>query len=220
MEDEAVNTQPVQDVQDTQEEQVEQPVETNVETETNEVEETQPSEQTGAPKEVEDEEVIDDPTSAYAPYVQPQPYQFNQTDGYVDPAEVAAQIEQRVLQQVTFQRQEAKQWESIEAKYPQIKGDKDLRELILNQRIAEAVQGKTGNLNKIADKVMSRFSTAKSEGRAEATVSKKVQKAASLETSTSNAGEQKGDDVMERISRGDQTATSELLNDWISKGLI
>lgn len=216
MEDEALNTQPVQDVS---EEQNEQPVETNIETETTEVEEAQQSETTEAPKEVEDE-VLDDPTSTYAPYVQPQPYQFNQKDGYVDPAEVAAQIEQRVLQQVTFQRQEAKQWESIEKKHPQVKTDKNLRELILNQRIAEAVQGKPGNLSKIADNLMSQFGTAKSEGRAEANVSKKVQKAASLETSTSNAGEQKGNDVMDRISRGDQTATSELLNDWISRGLI
>lgn len=216
MDNEASNTQPVQDVQ---EEQNEQPVETNVETEENVSEEVN-QETTEEVNTEEVEEVIDDPVSAYTPYVQPQPYQFNQTDGYVDPAEVAAQIEQRVLQQVTFQRQEAKQWETIEKKYPQVKADKDLRELILNQRIAEAVQGQAGNLNKIADRVMSKFSVAKSEGRAEANVSKKVQKAASLETSTSNAGEQKGDDVMERISRGDQAATSELLNDWISKGLI
>lgn len=219
MDNEAPNTQPVQEVP---EEQNEQPVENSIETVENVTEETQETNQETTEEvttEVADE-VIDDPISAYTPYVQPQPYQFNQQDGYVDPAEVAAQIEQRVLQQVTFQRQEAKQWETIEKKYPQVKADKDLRELILNQRIAEAVQGQAGNLNKIADRVMSRFSSAKSEGRAEANVSKKIQKAASLETSTSNAGEQKGDDVMERISRGDQTATSELLNDWISKGLI
>lgn len=214
MENEAPNAQPVQDVP---EEQAEQPVE-EVSTTEQVTEETEVT--TEPTEENEEAEVVDDPTAAYAPFVQPQPYQFNQQDGYVDPAEVAAQVEQRVLQQVAFQRQEAKQWESIEKKYPQVKEDKDLRELILNQRIAEAVQGKAGNLNKIADKVMSRFSTAKSEGRTEANVSKKVQKAASLETSSANTGEQRGSDVMERISRGDQAATSELLNDWISKGLI
>ncbi len=209
------NEEQVAPVQDVQEEVAEQEV---VE-ETTTQEETQveaPVEQ--STEEVEQVEEVD--PLAYTNYIQPQPYQFNQTDGYVDPNEVAAQVEQRVLQQVQFQRQEAKMWEAIEKKHPQIAQDKELRELVLNQRIAEAVQGKSGNLIKIADKVMSRFTDAKSEGRVEANVSKKVQKAASLETATNNTGESKSDDVMERISRGDQSATDQLLNQWISEGKI
>jgi hypothetical protein len=207
-------------------EPVAEPVEAPQEAAPQEAPAEQPTEVTETPEEapatespVETEDDDFDPLQ-YANLSQNQPYQFNQENGYVDPNQVAAQIEQRVLQQVTFQRQEARAWDKIETKYPELRQDKGLREMILNQRIAEAVTGKSGNLNKIADGVMSRLKTAKSEGRADANISKKVQKAASLETTSDNQGPQKSNGVMDRIANGDQTATTELLNQWITEGKL
>jgi hypothetical protein len=206
--------EPVQAAEPTQPvEQVSEAPEATTAQEVEQTEATEPSEST------EDTDEDFDPLQ-YTSLNQNTPYQFNQENGYIDPNQVAAQIEQRVLQQVTFQRQEARAWEKIEKKYPEIREDKGLREMILNQRIAEAVTGRQGNLNKIADGVMSRLKTAKSEGRADANISKKVQKAASLETSSENQGPQRSSSVMDRIASGDQTATTELLNQWISEGKL
>jgi hypothetical protein len=149
-----------------------------------------------------------------------QPYEFQAQDGYVDPNTVAQEIHNRVLEQVRFERAEAKAWEKIEQKYPQVKNDKELREIILNQRVANAYQGKNVALPKIADSIMSRFTTAKSEGRAEANVSRKIQKAASLETSTANQGDSKQNDTWDRISNGDTRAADDLFSQWIKEGKI
>lgn len=150
-----------------------------------------------------------------------QQYQFEaQEDGSVDPYQVAQQIEERLLNNMKFQKQEERAWAKIEAKHPEIKNDRDLRELILNQRVAEAVQGKEGNLSKIADRLVGRMRTAKSEGRADANTSTKVQKAASLETNTANTGGTKSNDLMERISNGDKYAAQDLLGQWLSEGKL
>lgn len=160
-----------------------------------------------------------DPAEVLAQYsAQQTPYQFKQEDGYVDPNEVAAAIEQRVNQQMNQRIQEQRAWEKIDKKYPDM--DKDTREIILNQRIADAVQGRQTDLTKVADKIMGRVNSAKNEGRAEAKVSTKVQKAASLETATANKGEGNADDIRNKIAGGDSQATQDLLKDWIDKGLI
>lgn len=161
-----------------------------------------------------------DPASQYANYGQAA-YQFQPAeDGTVDPNQVASQIEQRLLNQMRFERQEARSWERLETKYPEIKTDKGLRDLIFNQRVAEVVQGKQGNLNKIADGIMERVKGARNEGKAQAGVSTKVQKAASLETSTANTGSQKSDDRMDRIASGDKAAASDLLAEWLDAGKL
>ena len=165
-----------------------------------------------------EEESTVDPSDILQQYAQQEPYNIKQNDGYVDPNEVAAAIEQRVNQQMTQRIQEQRAWEAIDKKYPNM--DKETRDIILSQRIADAVQGRKSNLNKTADLIMGRMNTAKSEGRAEAKVSTKVQKAASLETSTANQGSKSGDDIRDRIANGDKRATQDLLKDWIEKGLI
>lgn len=148
------------------------------------------------------------------------PYEFQAEDGFVDPNQVAQQIENRLLEKMRFERSEQKAWEKIEQKYPQVKNDKELREIILNQRLASAYQGKNVALPKVADSIMSRFTSAKSEGRAEANVSRKIQKSASLETSTANQGESKKDDVWDRISNGDKRAADDLFSSWLKEGKI
>lgn len=177
----------------------------------------QPTEEQGqAPLTTEAEEE-DNPVDYQLPT---QPYEFQAQDGYVDPNTVAQEIHNRVLEQVRFERAEAKAWEKIEQKYPQVKNDKELREIILNQRVANAYKGQNVALPKIADSIMSRFTTAKSEGRAEASVSRKIQKAASLETSTANQGDSKQNDTWDRISNGDTRAADDLFSQWIKEGKI
>jgi hypothetical protein len=163
------------------------------------------------------------------PDFEPLPYSnFNQgqyefkpaEDGSVDPYQVAQQIEARLLNTMKFQQQEQRAWQQIDKKYSD-KLTPARRELILNARIANAVNGKDTKLTTIADKIMSEFTTAKSEGRAEASVSRKVQKAASLETATSNTGESRSnEEVYDRIISGDKGATENLLSEWLKAGKI
>lgn len=160
-----------------------------------------------------------DPLATYGNFQQGQ-YQFTPAeDGTVDPVQVARQIEHNLLGTIQFQRQEQRAWEKIDKKWGEHLTPAR-RELILNARIANAINGKDAKLTTIADRVMSEFTTAKSEGRAEAGISRKVQKAASLETATSNTGPDRNDERYDRIMAGDKAATDDLLADWLKQGKI
>lgn len=223
MDNDAAQQAPLQDdtviEQPTEQQEAQAPQEPEVEAQASNEVETSPDQPEEASQEhlqteaEEDDSLIDYNLPA-------QPYEFQAQDGYVDPNLVAQQIEQRVLEQVKFQRAEQKAWEKIEQKYPQVKNDKELREIILNQRVANAYQGKNVPLPKIADTIMGRFTTAKSEGRAEANVSRKIQKAASLESSSANQGESKQDDTWDRIANGDKAAADDLFSQWLKDGKI
>lgn len=141
-------------------------------------------------------------------------------DGTVDPVAFRQQLKQEIREEMRFERQEERRWQDIEKKYPQLRGDKEVREILLNQRIANAVQGKETNLSKIADKLYGRIGAAKSEGRAQANVSTRIQKAASLETATANTGDDKTDKVYDRIISGDKGAANDLLSQWLADGKI
>lgn len=141
-------------------------------------------------------------------------------DGTVDPIAFRQQLKQEIRDEMRFERSEERNWMALEKKYPQLKGDREVREILLNQRIANAVQGKETNLAKIADKLYGRIGAAKSEGRAQANVSTRIQKAASLETATANTGSDKSDQVYDRIISGDKGAANDLLSQWLAAGKI
>lgn len=141
-------------------------------------------------------------------------------DGTVDPVAFRQQLKQEIRDEMRFERSEERNWMALEKKYPQLKGDREVREILLNQRIANAVQGKETNLTKIADKLYGRIGAAKSEGRAQANVSTRIQKAASLETATANTGSDKSDQVYDRIISGDKGAANDLLSQWLADGKI
>lgn len=161
-----------------------------------------------------------DPLEDYSDLLPQQQYKFDpQEDGSVDPYQVAQQLENRVLQKMRFEQQEARTWQKIDQKY----GDKlnnNVRQMIRDRRVAEAISGKSGNLNKIADNIMSEISSARATGRADATTSTKVQRAASLETTTANSGSSKNDELMQRVEAGDKAATTDLLAQWLDEGKI
>lgn len=140
-------------------------------------------------------------------------------NGIVDPVQFAAQLERRFDEKLRFNAQETRAWQAIDKKYPGLSNDD--RRLILDQRIAAAVQGKDGDLVKIADGLMGRLGVAKSQGRADATTSRKVQKAAGLEKTTSNTGgSDPKDDRLDRIADGDKAAADDLMSDWLAAGKV
>jgi hypothetical protein len=141
-------------------------------------------------------------------------------DGTVDPVAFRNQLKQEIRDEMRFERSEERNWMALEKKYPQLKGDREVREILLNQRIANAVQGKETNLAKIAEKLYGRIGAAKSEGRAQANVSTRIQKAASLETATANTGSDRNDKVYDRIMDGDKGAANDLLSQWLEQGKI
>lgn len=175
----------------------------------------------GADAPEDDDDDVDIDVSQYAPYRPPSNDLPVNEDGSVDPLKFREQIKQELREEMRFNQQEERTWRALEKKYPQLKGDKDTRELLLNQRIAGAVQGKETNLAKLADRLYSREQAAKSQGRAEATTSTKVQRAASLESNSSNTGDSnQTTERLDRISLGDKAAANDLLTDWLEKGII
>ena len=139
-------------------------------------------------------------------------------DGTVDPYAFREQLKNEMRQEMQFERQEQQRWSKIEKKYPGISNED--RDLILNQRIAAAVQGKNGDIIKIADNLMGRLGTAKSQGRADAVTSRKVQKAAGLETATANSGGKQNENVLDKIAAGDKNAANNLMEQWLSEGKV
>lgn len=185
------------------EQQVETPVEQTVE----------PSQQTQA------YDPADIDISQYAPQ-QVQQVQPDE-DGYIDPQAYRQSILQEVKQTLAFEKQEAKAWEAIENKYSDIKDDRELRDLVEAQRLADVARGGTGNLSKIADQVMGKITSYQQKGKVQAQVSETVQKSAGLQTATANKVDSSKDgDLIERMSRGDEAAQHELISSWIADGKI
>ena len=172
-----------------------------------------------APEQVEDTSDQFDPSS-YADYMpRPQGEIPMTEDGSVDPVAWKEQLKAEMREEMRFEQQETKAWNKIEKKYGE-QLTPNRRKLILNSRVASALEGKGGSLNKLADEVMSEFTTAKIQGKAEASTSRKIQKAAGLETSSSNSGQTKEASLQQRIANGDDSAGTELFASWLADGKI
>lgn len=146
-------------------------------------------------------------------------------NGYIDPKDfynrVMQDAETRIEQKLKFQDMEKKAWQQIENRFPEIKEDSELRDILNSQRIADVASGGKGDLNKIAEKLLGKMQSYQQRGKAQAQVSEKVQKSAALESnSTTNTVTNKSDNLMERMSRGDQSARNQLISDWLAEGKI
>lgn len=143
--------------------------------------------------------------SYQAPQYQPIDFSQLQADenGLIDPNALAGTInqsiaaaEQRAVAQATqsFQEQriEEKQWDKAYEKYPELKSNKELRDLVHNSRLGEVTNllSKTQDARsvklptpaQIADKLFKHMGTAKSEGMKQATVNEVIQNSAHVET--------------------------------------
>lgn len=146
-------------------------------------------------------------------------------NGYIDPKDfynkVLSAAEARIERKMQFQESERKLWQSIENKYPEIKEDSELRDILNAQRIADVASGGKGDLNKIAEKLLGKIQSYQAKGKVQAQVSEKVQKSAVLETnSNNNVDTGKSADLMERMSSGDKQARNQLITDWLAQGKI
>jgi hypothetical protein len=219
------NTPAPEPVQNTQVQET-QTVETNTEAplETN---------QTETVSESQTEVVQEAPKQSYPEYditqflnTQPSTPEFTPDEnGYIDPKDfynrVMQDAETRIEQKLKFQEMEKKVWQQVENRFPEIKEDSELRDILNAQRIADVASGGKGDLNKIAEKLLGKIQSYQQRGKAQAQVSEKVQKSAALESNTANTtGTNKSVDLMERMSRGDQVARNELISQWLADGKI
>lgn len=205
---------PVEETEAPETEAVQVPQEPETESQAEEV--SEPSQTNSEPEPSEEE-----PSYSYElPYQQPQIELQPDEDGTVNPNDLLSAIDQRMDEKLKFQQQEQRAWRQVEQKYPQISESKDLRDMLHNIRVGNVVQGGEADLVKIADNMFGQLGAAKSQGRADASVSRKVQKAASLETATANSGEPKSSQALDRIASGDNAAAESLLSEWISEGKI
>lgn len=172
-------------------------------------------------QEVQETEETEDYTPDYSSILDQQnPGIQPDENGYIDPNEFYGKVMQNVEAKMRFRDQESRDWQKIEKKYPDVAKDPELRKMIVNQRIADVVQGGNGRLSNIADNLMGRIQKAQSEGKTEAQVSERVQKSASLASPTSNKTPRRQDDLVSRIEGGDRQATRDLMSQWLEEGKI
>ena len=173
----------------------------------------------------EDTRIPDYDITQYLQDASPEPEITPDENGFIDPKDfynkVLTAAEARIERKMKFQEAERKLWQSVENRYPEIREDSELRDILNSQRIADVASGGKGDLNKIADKLLGKIQSYQAKGKVQAQVSEKVQKSAALETnSNNNTDTGKSADLMERMSRGDQGARNELISQWLADGKI
>lgn len=116
--------------------------------------------------------------------------------------------------------------ERVIEKYPAVKEDKELFELVLDKRDATALRGKSISLTKAADLVFSKLTASKQQGADQANKNTTVQKAAHLSSSgaPTSGDEATEKDLRAQLRSGDPTkveaARHKLLRRMIRDGRI
>lgn len=156
------------------------------------------------------------------PYFPPQSPQIEpDEDGYIDPNKFYQAVMSDVESRMQFQEQEKRSWAQVEEKYPEIKQDPDLRDLVHSARLNDVTRGGAGDLTAAAEKVFGKLQSYQSKGKAQAQVSEKVQQSATLQTQTANTANQNSDaNLIDRMSRGDETASEALISKWLADGKL
>ena len=235
--------------QPTQAPEVEAPVAPSTETETVQEPVQAPSEpasepvQAPAQTETYDDGVELDTLPNYGTSPELQPFDWSNlpqdTDGNIDPNAFAAAINQQITQATEVARQQArveaqeqikeqKLWEQAENAYPELKQDKELRDMVKNARWGEwvATNGqKNPSPKQIADKIFNKIGQAKKLGVEQAQNNVRIQETAALETASNTAGSTPAQDLQSRVASAStreqkESATSELLKTLIDSGDI
>lgn len=209
---------PQEQVAEEQVEQEVQPTETNNEQET-------PSEEQSEEAPLQEEPEINYDLTQFLQPQQEQPIFVPDEDGYIDPnkfyQQVKADAVNELRQEMKFQESERKAWAAIEKKYPEVKEDPELRDILNAQRIADVASGGKGDLNQVASKLLGKINSYKTIGKAQAQVSEKVQKSASLQQNTAtNVASNKDNERFDRMSNGDISAADELIAEWLESGKL
>lgn len=160
----------------------------------------------------------DDWDSTVNPNQQVQNVQPND-EGYIDPIQYKEQIKAEVREDMRFQERERRAWQKLEEKYPELKNDKEARQLVLAKRIFDVQNGGNGSLAAAGKAVMGKITGAKQAGRADAQVSIKTQQNANLSRATAPR-DTSASDTRSRLQSGDQGAVHDVLKEWLDQGKI
>lgn len=181
------------------------------------------------------------PNYGQAPELQPFDWSNlpQDVEGNIDPNAFAAAINQQITQATEVARQQArmeaqeqikeqKLWEQAETSYPELKQDKELRDMVKNARWGEwvATNGqKNPSPKAIADKIFNKIGQAKKMGVEQAQNNVRIQESAVLETASNTATASPQAELRTRVASANSreqkdTATTELLKTLIDSGDI
>lgn len=147
---------------------------------------------------------------------------------YVDPQAYAQALQQQAReaarQEFMEQRQEERLWEKAQDAYPELKTNKELRDLVHNSRMGEIVNGKNPTPKAVADRLFKYLNVAKADGAKQAQSNVAVQESARLETSSTRSNENAVDrsSLVQKVSSYNSaerdSAIDTLLKDMFDKG--
>jgi hypothetical protein len=181
------------------------------------------------------------PNYGQAPELQPFDWSNlpQDVEGNIDPNAFAAAINQQITQATEVARQQARMeaqeqikeqrlWEQAETSYPELKQDKELRDMVKNARWGEwvATNGqKNPSPKAIADKIFNKIGQAKKMGVEQAQNNVRIQESAVLETASNTATATPQAELRTRVASANSreqkdTATTELLKTLIDSGDI
>jgi len=199
--------------------------------------------QAQAQPEVADDGVELDTLPNYGQTPELQPFDWSNlpqdVEGNIDPNAFAAAINQQITQATEVARQQArmeaqeqikeqKLWEQAENSYPELKQDKELRDMVKNARWGEWVAtngAKNPSPKAIADKIFNKIGKAKQMGVEQAQNNVRIQESAVLETASNTATATPQSELRTRVASANSreqkdTATTELLKTLIDSGDI
>jgi hypothetical protein len=194
-------------------------------------------------EQVQDDGVELDTLPNYGQAPELQPFDWSNlpqdVEGNIDPNAFAAAINQQITQATEVARQQArmeaqeqikeqKLWEQAETSYPELKQDKELRDMVKNARWGEwvATNGqKNPSPKAIADKIFNKIGQAKKMGVEQAQNNVRIQESAVLETASNTATATPQAELRTRVASANSreqkdTATTELLKTLIDSGDI
>lgn len=179
----------------------------------------------------------------YGQAPQLQPFDWNNlpqdVEGNVDPNAFAAAINQQIANATESAKQEARKeaqeqireqklWEQAENVYPELKQDKDIRDMVKNARWGEwvATNGqKNPSPKQVADKLFNKIGAAKKQGVDQAQNNVRIQESAVLETASNTGNAAPQSELRTRVSTANtrqqqESATNDLLRNLIDTGDI
>lgn len=164
-------------------------------------------------------------------------------DGLIDPNELAGAINQQMQAAVEAARQSArneyleqraeeKQWEKAYSKYPELKTNKELRDLVHRARLGEVTDllsrsqdpstVKLPTPGAIADRFFNHIGTAKAEGMKQATQNTVIQASAHVETSSRKTDDkaEAQSKLYQNINNPDKTIAKQARQDLLKQFLF
>lgn len=164
-------------------------------------------------------------------------------DGLIDPNELAGAINQQMQSAVEAakqaarneyleQRAEEKQWEKAYTKYPELKNNKELRDLVHRARLGEVTDllsrsqdpssVKLPTPGQVADRFFNHIGTAKAEGMKQATQNTVIQASAHVETSSrkTNDSAEAQNKLYQNINNPDKTVAKQARTDLLKQLLF